>query len=486
MEAANSLCSFRFPRKSMKPRILIIDDEVEILENLDRLLSDEGYDCFTLAEPRRFRELMPEARPDVLITDLRMPVVDGMTLLAIAKADDPLLPVIVITGHATVGSAVEAIQEGAFDYLAKPFSADQLAVVVDRAIRYRRLMVENEELKGLAGRTGPNIIGSSSQTARLLDQIQRVAPTDANVLIVGESGTGKELVAQGVHHASRRNKGPFIPVDCASLPEGLLESELFGHEKGAFTGAVAQRKGLVEDANGGTLFLDEIGEMPLALQAKLLRVLEQRQVRRVGRSQTVDVDVRFVAATNVDLEAAVKDGAFREDLYYRLNVVKLSVPPLRARPGDIVLLAEHFLRNFATTSHRSPPMVSPDAWDALERFRWPGNVRQLRNVIERAVALDSDGKVTVADLPSELRMDSTNGVGPEPQRDGAPRLKTNFAAVPYAEARDEAMNTFRSAYLQQLLDMHEGNISQAARSAGISRRTLHRWLSGGGTDSGEG
>ena len=466
-----------------KPRILIIDDEVEILENLDRLLSDEGYECFTLPEPQRFREVMPEARPDVMITDLRMPVVDGMTLLSIAKADDPLLPVIVITGHASVGSAVEAIQEGAFDYLAKPFTADQLAVVVDRAVRYRRLMVENEELRGLTGRSGPTIIGSSRVTSRLLDQIRRVAPTDASVLIVGESGTGKELVAQSVHHFSRRSKGPFIPVDCASLPEGLLESELFGHEKGAFTGAISQRKGLIEDAHGGTVFLDEIGEMPLALQAKLLRALEQRQVRRVGQSRTVDVDVRFVAATNVDLEAAVRDGSFREDLYYRLNVVKLAVPPLRARRDDVVLLAEHFLRSFAATSDRSPPMVSPDAWEALEGYRWPGNVRQLRNVIERAVALDSDGKVTLADLPAEFRVGGSNGNDPANEWEGAPKLKTNFAAVPYAEARDEAMTAFRTAYLEQLLDMHEGNISQAARTAGISRRTLHRWLSGDGVDA---
>ncbi|MEZ4417243.1 MAG: sigma-54 dependent transcriptional regulator [Gemmatimonadota bacterium] len=465
-----------------EPRILIVDDEEEILENLDRILSEHGCRCWTLSEPQRFRELSAEVQPDVVITDLRMPVVDGMTLLAVARADDADLPVIVITGHASVGSAVQAIQEGAFDYLAKPFKGKELIVVVDRAVRYRRLARENERLREAAGPSTARMVGSSPSMVRLGSQIEKVAGTDANVLVLGETGAGKELVAEALHELSGRVRGPFVPVDCAALPEGLLESELFGHEKGAFTGAITQRRGLLQEANGGTVFLDEIGEMPMALQAKLLRALEQRRIRPVGSSRPVDLDIRVVAATNVDLEKAVREGTFREDLYFRLNVVRLVVPPLRARKEDIPLLVEHFLRALAKGSGRRVPTVSPETWEALDRFDWPGNIRQLRNVVERAVAFDSDDRITISDLPSEMRAPRTTL-----PRQGSlgkavsPLLQSmEIADLPYAAARDEAIEAFRQAYLDQLLEAHAGNISRAAKAAGISRRTLHRWLAGEG------
>ncbi|MDH3224633.1 MAG: sigma-54 dependent transcriptional regulator [Gemmatimonadota bacterium] len=452
-------------------RLLIVDDEPQMLENLDRILSDRGHECFILQDPTEFRTVLQETRPDVVITDLSMPEVDGMTLLSVAKADDPLLPVILITAYATVPLAVDAMQEGAFDFIAKPFAADQLAVAVDRAVRYRRLLLENDALRSERGSAASRIVGSSPALTHLVDQVTRVAGTDANVLLTGESGTGKELVARLVHEESPRREGPFVAVDCAALPESILESELFGHTKGAFTGASSTTKGLMVEANSGTLFLDEVGELAPPLQAKLLRALEAREVRALGSTRPVSLDVRVVAATNVDLASAVLDGDFREDLFYRLNVVHFELPPLRRRRSDVPLLADRFLKDFAATSTRQSPIVTPEAWKVLEAYDWPGNVRQLRNVIERAVALDTDGRITVSDLPPELRerrqpSPQDNHAGPYP----------DWVELPYAEAWNEATRRFRSAYLTYLMEQHDGNVSKAARAAGVSRRTLHRWL----------
>jgi len=452
-------------------RVLVVDDEPEILENLSRILTTEGYDCRTLQDPTQFRDVRRDYEPDVFVSDLRMPGADGMTLLAASRADDPSLPVILITGFGTISSAVEAMQEGAFDYLAKPFTADQLVVAVERAVRHRRLIRENQELKDRIhkGTGTARVVGNSPEFSRVLDQVRRVAPTDTNILITGESGTGKEVVARLLHESSRRARAQFIPVDCAALPDGLLESELFGHERGAFTGAVAKRRGLLEEANGGTVFLDEIGDMSLPLQAKLLRSLEQRQVRPVGGGRLVDVDVRLLAATNVDLEGAVNGGTFREDLYYRLNVVQLHLPPLRHRVEDLPLLAGHFLAEAAASSQRQPPRISAQAWDALERYAWPGNIRQLRNIMYRVVALDDDGEVTLADLPTEVRL----GAAPTASRNGS-----EAAGFPleYQVAKGLAMERFMEEYLEQLLEAHHGNVTQAAAAAGVSRRTLHRWI----------
>jgi DNA-binding NtrC family response regulator len=462
-------------------KILVVDDEEEILENVSRILTSEGYACSTLQDSTRFREVRAEVQPDVLISDLRMPGADGMTLLAAARADDPALPVILITGFATISSAVEAIQEGAFDYLSKPFSMDQLLVAVERAARHRFLLQENRELREEVERgVGfSRVIGSSASFTRILDQVRRVAPTDANVLLTGESGTGKEVVARLLHDTSRRAKKPFIPVDCAALPDGLLESELFGHEKGAFTGAVTRRKGLVEDAGGGTLFLDEIGEMSMPMQAKLLRSLEQRQVRPVGGGRLIDVDVRLIAATNVDLQAAVRGGSFREDLYYRLNVVHLELPALRHRKDDLPLLSGHFLSEASASSAKPSPTIARDAWAALERYRWPGNIRQLRNVMHRAVALDDDGEVRLSDLPEEIVAGSgglgLSGTAAETGSIGPAALPGDLP-LDYQVAKDLAMQWFMNAYIHRLLDAHQGNVTRAAEAAGVSRRTLHRWM----------
>lgn len=452
-------------------RVLILDDEPEMLENVDRMLSAEGYRCWTLSDPRRFRELRKEVDPDVLITDLRMPEADGMTILAAARADDPSLPVILITAYGTVSSAVDAMHEGAFDYLTKPFTVDELVVAVERAVRHRHLTLENRRLRQeiRRGSRAPSAIGTSPAFERVLERTRKVALTDANVLITGESGTGKELFARLVHDMSGRSEGPFVPIDCAALPESLLESELFGHEAGAFTGAVSRRDGLIVGADGGTLFLDEIGELSLPLQSKLLRVLEERQVRRLGDSRLVDVDVRLVSATNMNLKEALRAGDFREDLYYRLNVVGLELPPLRERTGDIPLLAGRFLEEFAAASGKDVPEVSPEAWRILERYDWPGNIRQLRNVIHRMVVLDEDGLIAAGDLPTE-----NHSLGAEPS--GGAEFDDPGICLDYDNAREEAMHAFRAAYLERLLDAHDGNVSQAARTAGVHRRTIHRWI----------
>lgn len=453
-------------------RILVVDDEPEMLENCERLLRPEGYDVRALDTPVCFRQVAEDFRPDIILTDLRMPGADGMTILSAAVADDPQRPVLLMTAHATVASAVAAIREGAFDYVTKPFTADQLIVAIERAARFRRLTDENRTLREEIerGRAETGILSGSAVMQRMLEQARRVAPTDANVLVSGESGTGKELLARLVHRSSHRAAAPFIPVDCAALPEGLLESELFGHEKGAFTGAIVRRDGLIREAEGGTLFLDEVNELTLPLQAKLLRVLEQREVRRLGNTQLTPVDIRVIAATNRDLEAAVADGTFREDLFYRLNVVQLMLPPLREREGDLGLLLASFIEEFARIAGRTPPVLSAVAWEALMAHSWPGNVRELRNVAQRLVVLDDDGVVSAHDLPEAVRRPASDQAVPRsPGEVGAPVL-------PYEVALARAVRSFQAQYLRRLLESDSGNVSRAARTAGVSRRTLHRWL----------
>jgi DNA-binding NtrC family response regulator len=462
---------------SARARILVVDDEPAMLENCRRLLAADGCECHTLQEPLRIRAVLHELQPDLLLLDMCMPDADGMTVLTAAIADAPTLPVIVITAFASISSAVRAMQEGAFDYLAKPFRADQLRMAVDRALRYRGLALENEVLRAQVSGQTAEVIGSSPQFLRVLEQARKVARTDANVLITGESGTGKEVLARFIHSESPRRTRPFIPVDCAALPEGLLESELFGHERGAFTGAVARRDGLLASANGGTAFLDEITDMSPGLQAKLLRALEDRKIRRLGSGDFVDIDLRIIAATNVDLEAAVETGAFRHDLYYRLNVVPFRMPPLRERNGDIALLMQFFLRQSAGELGCEPPQVSPDVWDALERHRWPGNVREVRNLARRLIALGEDGRLRLSDLPETVR-------GSLPAHNtAAPRwLGRAGAELPaYENAREQALHEFQTLYVRQLLDRHGNNVTRAARAARVSRRTLHRWMAEFGT-----
>ena len=449
-------------------RVLVVDDEPEMLVNCERLLSREGYACTTLNVPTEFSKVLRGCRPDVVLCDLRMPRVDGMQLLEAARSEDPEIPFIVITAYATVSSAVQAIQEGAFDYLAKPFTAQQLSVAVKRALRQRRLTEENRELRYQVARERGfgDIIGQSPPIRQLIERIRKVATSEANVLISGESGTGKELVARCLHAASHRRTHPFVAVDCAAIPASLLESTLFGHEKGAFTGAVARQHGLLEQANRGTLFFDEITELDATLQSRLLRALQEREVRRVGATSVIELDVRVVAATNLDPVEAVASGRLREDLYYRLNVIPVHVPPLRERGSDVVLLFQQFLRQFATTYDKSAPRLSRAAWDRIETYSWPGNVRELKNAAEQLVLLNDDVRVTVGDLPHPL------GPADSLSEDGSPPLREQ----PYQQAREQALRAFEARYLDEILKHHGGNVTQAALAAGVTRRTLHRWL----------
>ena len=440
-----------------------------MLENCRRLLSREGHRCTTLSRAAEFLQTLRESEPDVVLSDLRMPDTDGMQLLAAARGEDPDLPVILITGYATVSSAVQAIQEGAFDYLAKPFTAQQLNVTITRALRQRQLTEENRKLRDQVARhqETTEIIGESRAILRLKERIKKVAPTDANVLIWGESGTGKELVARSLHAGGARKTGPFVPVDCASIPETLLESTLFGHEKGAFTGAVARQRGLLEQACRGTVFLDEITQMNPSLQSRLLRALQERELRRVGGETVIELDIRVVAATNIDPTEAVEQGFLREDLYYRLNVVPIVLPPLRERDSDAVLLFQDFLTRFAETHGKPIPILTRGVWDTVERYPWPGNVRELKNVVERLIIFDDKGKIGLADLPGSM--------GQPDLHVGDPGLPS-YCDLPYELARQQATRAFEARYLGAILERHDGNVTRAAEAAGLNRRTLHRWL----------
>ncbi len=458
-------------------RILVVDDEPDMVENYARILKHAGYECLTTTDPVRALAIVESDRPDLVLTDLKMPGIDGIALLRRAHELDAALPVILVTAFATVESAVEAVKEGAFDYLPKNFTIEQLRLAVERGLRHRRLQQENlnlrEQLQGTLG--FENILGRSAAMARVFELVRKAARSEANILVIGESGTGKELVARAVHANSPRAAQPFVPVDCASLPEQLLESELFGHEKGAFTGAVKGKRGLMEVADRGTLFLDEIGELPLSLQVKLLRALQERQLRRVGGTSLIDVDVRLVSATNRDLREGVKLGQFREELYYRVNVIEIPLPPLRERAGDVRLLAHAFLKRYGGERVRG---FDDAALAALDAYPWPGNVRELQNVLERACALADGDRVTRNDLPAHVLQGGGGraaAAGP-PSAGDAEALRAAGEDLPLKEAKEQWMQVLEASYLRQLLERHGGNISAAAKAAGIDRKTFHRLI----------
>ena len=456
--------------------IVIVDDEPDMVENCARILRRAGHRCLTATDPHRALALVESDAPDLLLSDLKMPGMDGLELLRRAHDVDPSLPVIMITAFASIESAVAAVKEGAFDYLPKTFTIDQLQVSVERALRQRHLQVENRNLRNQLQATFglENVIGRSPAMTRIFELVKKAARSDANILIIGESGTGKELIARAVHANSPRVSQPFVPVDCASLPEQLLESELFGHEKGAFTGAIRTKPGLIEMAHRGTLFLDEIGEMPMALQSKLLRTVQERQVRRVGATSLIDVDVRIVSATNRDLREAVTRGQFREDLYYRFNVIAIPLPPLRERAGDVTLLAHAFLKKFGQDRITG---FDDEALAALEAYAWPGNVRELQNVVERACALADGDVVKRRDLPEYvIAREGLRSAASAPEGDVDPR-QASMHGVPLAEARERWMAVLEAAYLRDVLDRHDGNISAASKAAGVDRKTFHRLVS---------
>lgn len=435
--------------------LLVVDDNEESLASLQAGFGRSGYEVVGAHGGAAAVELLGQRDVDVIVTDLRMPDADGMAVLA-AALDKPIPPpVIILTAFGTIESAVEALQKGAFTYLTKPVNLSELRMAVTKAMEHYGLRKENQALRReIDRRYGfEELIGDTREMQTLVERLRAIADTRATVLIEGESGTGKELVARALHKNSGRAKKPFIPIHCAALSESLIESELFGHEKGAFTGAAGRREGLFELANGGTVFLDEVGEIPLGTQVKLLRVLESREFLRVGGAESVHVDVRVLAATNRSLQEEVEEGRFREDLFYRLNVVKVVVPPLRARTGDIPVLVERFLKEFSVEHARQAVPLTRKALNKLMQFAWPGNVRQLRNVMENLVLFSSGGSIDVDDLPAEITL-----------------AQSEEFMVPVGVPLDQV----ERQVIERTLISAAGNRTRAAELLGISRRTLLR------------
>ncbi|HSJ12962.1 MAG TPA: sigma-54 dependent transcriptional regulator [Longimicrobiales bacterium] len=441
-------------------RVLVVDDERGILETVEILLRGEGFEPIVCQSGREALDQLGDIRPDVVLTDIRMPGVDGLAVLSAVRELDPEVPVILMTAQASLQSAVKAVNQGAYYYLQKPFSNDELIVLCRRAADTRRLSTENRalkrEIRRREGAGADRPVGRNRAFVDVVRLAETVAPTDSTVLITGESGTGKEILARYIHDLSERENGPFISINCGALPENLLESELFGHVKGSFTGAVRDKEGLLVAARGGTFFLDEVAEMSPALQVKLLRALQEREIVPVGATQTIDIDVRVIAATNRDLDEEIRRGTFRSDLYYRLNVITLHLPPLRDRTDDIVMLTEHFLRGHARSGREL--RVDDAAFAVLQSYGWPGNVRELENAIERAAILSRNGVITVETLPARVA---------EP------------APLPLVSERAQENPTLElveRAYIMWVLQAEGGNKARAAEVLGIDPSTLYRKL----------
>ncbi len=444
-------------------KILVVDDDPGMRDLLEDYLTRLGHTVMSAADGAGAIDLLAGAEADAILADLNMPGIGGIELCARLHADRPDLPVVIITAFGSLDTAIAALRAGAYDFVTKPVELDLLALTLRRAVQHRQLEQTLRRLQDEVrkSREGGALLGESRGMRELLDLIGRIADLDSSVLIVGESGTGKELVARALHQQGGRRDGPFIALNCAALPETLLESELFGHERGAFTDARSARRGLFLEASGGTLLLDEVGELPLPLQPKLLRVLEERKVRPVGGNREFPCDVRIVAATHRDLEEAIAQGTFREDLYYRLNVLTLELPPLRDRGNDILLLAQAFASEFAARFQKGLKGITEPAASRLLAYHWPGNVRELRNVMERAVALTRNDRLTPEDLPDRLRR-------PVPGRALPAGLAEGEGLLPLAE--------MEQLYLQHVLAAVGGNRSLAAKVLGIDRKTLYRKL----------
>ncbi len=445
-------------------RVLVVDDKENMLKLLARVLGD-GFEVETAPDGALALALVASRPWDVVVTDIRMPGADGFELLAAVKARAPATEVVMMTGHASVGDAVRAMKMGAFDYLEKPFDPDAALAVVTRAAEHKRA---GDAARGTAApgeEAGFHaLVGRSARMREVYRLLDRAAQVDATVLLLGETGTGKELAARAVHYHSARRERRFVAVNCGALPAELVESELFGHARGAFTGAATAKPGLFEEANGGTIFLDEVGELPLAAQVKLNRVLQEREIRRVGDTTPISVDVRVIAATHRDLREEAKAGRFREDLFYRLNVLTVTLPPLRERTDDVPLLAAHFLEKHARAVRRTISAFDPEATRRLVAHAWPGNVRELENTVERAVAVAGGAVVGVEDLPPELAS------APPAPAPGA------LASLPYKDAIAGARDRVTRDYLVALLREFGGNVTRAAERAGMERESLHRLL----------
>ena len=439
--------------------ILVVEDEDIARRNLEHILKKEGYEVVATNSGAKALDLLRQRDFDLVLTDLKMEKVDGMQVLEKSRQIQPYTEVIMITGYATVDSAVAAMKEGAYHYIAKPYKIDEIRQIVRQALMKRRLQLENLELKESLKKAQPVpfIVGKSKAISQVLETIQQISSSDTNVLIYGESGTGKELAAKAIHHLSPRCAKRFVAFNCGSFTDELMANELFGHEKGAFTGAVQEKKGLLEAADGGTVFLDEIGDMPMSMQVKLLRVIQEKELLRVGGVDPLPVNVRFIAATHRDLQQDVQGGNFRQDLYYRLNVIALRLPPLTERIDDIPLLVNHFLAQKSLAMKKTIEAIEPQAMDLLSRYSWPGNVRELENIMERAVALENGPMIRVADLPDYIH---------------------NLTIETYRHSPSEipSLEDQEKRYIQWVLEKSDGNKTKAAKIMGIDRVSLWRKL----------
>jgi DNA-binding NtrC family response regulator len=448
---------------SYKPSVLVVDDESGILDTLRILLRNEGFEVTTAQGGKAGLEQIRAGTHDIILSDVRMPQVSGLDILSAAREQDPMTPVILMTAQASLQSAISAVNSGAFYYIQKPFSNDELVAILRRACEYRAVKVENTQLKQEIRRrdktTIARPIGKSKRFLDVLRLAEHVAPTDSTVLIQGESGTGKEVIARYIHNLSSRNDGPFLSINCGALPENLLESELFGHVKGSFTGAVRDKQGLFAAARGGSFFLDEVGEMPASLQVKLLRVLQEREAIPVGATEPIPVDVRIIAATNRELEEEIRRGNFRSDLFYRLNVIAVNLPPLRERRDDLLLLIEALLQNLASETGTDQKALAAEALDAVMVYEWPGNVRELENALEHAQVLTRGSLIEAASLPERITK----------------RRKEPLVAE--RSYRNPTLEVIERAYIMWVLQAEGGNKTRAAEVLGIDPSTLYRKLS---------
>jgi two-component system, NtrC family, nitrogen regulation response regulator NtrX len=445
----------------MKSRILVIDDEAAIRDSLRMILEYEGYEFLGAASGQDGLAMVERENPDLVFLDIKMPGMDGLEVLQRIKAADETVPVVMISGHATVTTAVDATKLGALDFIEKPLASERVLVTIRNAMDRSRLADENRSLKRVV-EVRHQIVGESPHLKKVMDAIRRAAPTNATVLITGESGVGKELVARAIHRNSLRSRDRFVQVNCAAIPDDLIESELFGHEKGSFTGATEKQIGKFEQADKGTIFLDEVGDMSLKTQAKVLRVLQEGEVERLGSARTIKVDVRVIAATNKNLEDEIEKGTFREDLYFRLAVIPVYVPPLRERKDDIPLLVRHFADLFARDNNFRPKRVTPAAMDVLQRYRWKGNIRELRNTVERLIIMTPADSIDLADLPESIRVDGPSR-GPDNETVKAGTLR-------------EHKEVSERAFLVQKLRETGWNISKTAELIDTPRSNLYKKL----------
>lgn len=450
--------------------ILIVDDEESIRLSLEGILLDEGFQTLSASTGEDAIQIAQEEDPDLILLDIWMPGIDGLETLTRIRKNRPGQQIIMMSGHGTIETAVKATRLGAYDFIEKPLSLDKILLSIQNAMKVGQLVAENRALKAKINKEY-EMIGESGPIIQLKKQIAIAAPSNGWVLITGENGTGKELVARAIHHQSGRADQPFIEVNCAAIPEELIESELFGHEKGAFTGATAARKGKFDQANGGTLFLDEIGDMSLKTQAKILRILQERKFERVGGNRTIEVDVRVIAATNKTLETEIREGSFREDLYFRLNVLPFHVSSLRDRKEDIELLASHFLNYFCSQESREIKSMAPEAIKALTRYNWPGNIRELKNLIERMVIMTPEQSITYEHLPASIRNAGTD----QTDEMAIGEISTNS----YREAKE----LFEKQFLLQKLEENNWNISRTAEEIGLERSNLHRKIKAYGLEA---